>query len=629
MDFLNKTEIHYIIKEKNHIRKRIYRNLNSYQFLKIEESINILDFEGLNKFITETEESEILNDYKAHMQKAYAWYYIEEHYEAYKEYKKISEKALKDKEFVIYALSEFNRYYSGLLAKRRIYGKNKLLYNRIDKEIKKIDLNRILLKEPFQIKELEFLRAIYNWNFDNSKIDKLSNIKHKVDKDAETCYIGIDRDSTGIYQLQTYITKYMKFIKYNLLVVDKFMEVREVFYNYIDIILKSYVTPKICHDESESFFGVPSQNITIEKIDLFNLLVMIQYINNKDLEALFNKHAIEKLKVSEEDINLFITSIKNCITFIKNKNRYHTRVDINTIFTILSKIRLSKEQYDIINNLILGYMEMKQLDINNYKSINKFIYYQYMKYNNFELQSMESILGNTIETLKNANFIDTSQIAIINNITYFIKEKDKKHKYRCKGILGELEDSTNDKKYEILINLHSVLYSDDKRKVSTIIKNKLSEKEKFTKLHSDIYCEALMNDVIKPNLKFEGKLILFLEDLQQEKQEEKILKYWPDTLNETLEKIPNLILNGYIKDTKKFEKFLGINDKYDFLIKTKEFPVEKIKLNWLYDYNDNLLRRISEYENVKKYIKKEIEKLIIQDENIDNKLLKIYVKYFA
>lgn len=562
------------------------------------------------------------------MQKAYAWYYIEEYYEAYKEFKKISEKALKDKEFVIYALSEFNRYYLGLLTKRRIYGKNKLLYNRIDKEIKKIDLNRILLKEPFQIKELEFLRAIYNWNFDNSKMDKLSNIKHKVDKDAETCYIGIDRDSIGIYQLQTYITKYMKFIKYNLLVVDKFMEVREVFYNYIDIILKSYVTPKICHDESESFFVVPSQNITIERIDLFNLLVMIQYINNKDLGMLFNKHGIEELKVSEEDIDLFITSVKNCITFIKNKNRYQTRVDINTIFTILSKIRLSKEQYDIINNLILEYMKMKQLDINNYKSMNNFIYYQYVKYNNFELQSMESILENTIESLKNSSFIDASQIAIINNITNFIKEKDKKYKYKCKRILGELEDSQNEKKYEILIKLHAILYSDDKRKVSTIIKNKLSEKEKFTKLHCDIYYEALMNDVIKPNIKFEGKLFLFLDGLQQEKQEEKTLKYWPDTLNETLEKIPNLMLNGHIKDTKKFEKFLGINDKFDFLIKTKEFPVEKIKLNWLYDYNDNLLRRISEYKNAKKYIKNEIEKLIIQNENIDNKLLKIYVKYF-
>ena len=88
-------------------------------------------------------------------------------------------------------------------------------------------------------------------------------------------------------------------------------------------------------------------------------------------------------------------------------------------------------------------------------------------------------------------------------------------------------------------------------------------------------------------------------------------------------------MNDKIIDKEKFKEFFGISDEYDFLVNTKDFPVEKIKLEWLYDYNEKLLRRISKVPKIRKYIKEEIKKLIIKNENIDNKMIKIYAKYFA
>ena len=72
--------------------------------------MNFLNFYNLSKFILNQEDSEKKNDYKISLEKAYIMCYIGKYYDAYKIYKQISENALKNKEFYIYSISEFNRY---------------------------------------------------------------------------------------------------------------------------------------------------------------------------------------------------------------------------------------------------------------------------------------------------------------------------------------------------------------------------------------------------------------------------------------------------------------------------------------------------------------------------------------
>lgn len=106
---------------------------------------------------------------------------------SYKEYKKISEIALKNKEFAIYAISEFNRYYVGKIVKNYYYHE-KMISEKVEKEIQKIELDKILLQFPLEKEEQEFLKSILNWNFVDSKIHGMINIKQKIDKDENTCY---------------------------------------------------------------------------------------------------------------------------------------------------------------------------------------------------------------------------------------------------------------------------------------------------------------------------------------------------------------------------------------------------------------------------------------------------------
>ncbi len=60
-----------------------------------------------------------------------------------------------------------------------------------------------------------------------------------------------------------------------------------------------------------------------------------------------------------------------------------------------------------------------------------------------------------------------------------------------------------------------------------------------------------------------------------------------------------------------------------------KFPSDKFNIKWLYNYSDKLIKSVAKNENIKHKVREQIEKNILEEDNIDNKLLKIYVKYFC
>lgn len=88
-------------------------------------------------------------------------------------------------------------------------------------------------------------------------------------------------------------------------------------------------------------------------------------------------------------------------------------------------------------------------------------------------------------------------------------------------------------------------------------------------------------------------------------------------------------MNNYIIEKEKFGNFLGIKDDYDFLYNITGFPTNRFNVKWLYNYSDSLIKGISENKKLKTEIKSQIEKIILEEGKIDNKLLITYVKYFS
>lgn len=411
-----------------------------------------------------------------------------------------------------------------------------------------------------------------------------------------------------------------------MLTIDRYSEVKGVFYNYIDGIVKNYTVPKIYHNKEESLFGEASENIKIEELTLFDLTIILEYISTKELENIFQRYEIKKIKVKQEDVEQFIIVVKNCINFIGNKNRYYANIDINKIFLILTVIELNNEQYKDINKCIIEYANNNRLWINEYKYINKYIYYQNERFNNFELNTLVDILCKVIESTEKSEHIYNEQINIINNIAYYIRKNNKD--YKLKNITDKLIENLNNDMYSVLIDLYSILDANDKKTVNKLINTKLNEEE-FSKIHCEVYYEALMRKIIKPKIKYENKYFDLMKKKKEEKEKTNIIRSYPDILEELLGKTSNLILNNYIIEKEKFGNFLGIKDDYDFLYNINGFPTNRFNVKWLYNYSDSLIKGISENKKLKAEIKSQIEKIILEEGKIDNKLLITYVKYFS
>ena len=515
--FLNKSEIRFVIKQmrgKNKVRV-IYKSKKEYGFIQNEDALTFLNFDNLSKFILNQEDSEKKNDYKISLEKAYIMCYIGKYYDAYKIYKQISENALKNKEFYIYSISEFNRYYVGKIVRNCfIYGPT--ITEKVQKEIEKIELDKILLSYSFNSEEHEFIKSIISWNFINS--NKILNIKQKIDKDENTCYAWIAKDSTGIYQFQNYIERFWKFIRYNLLAIDSYREIQEVFYNYIDSILRSYTIPKVYLSEENSFFGEKSENIKVEELSVFDLKCIVEYLGCKELENIFQRYEINEIKVKENEIDEFILIIKNIINFLKiENNKYNFSFDINLIFLLLSVIKFNDQQYRTITQYILEYLNYKKLNTNEYKYLNKYLYYQKEYFNNFNLDLLVDILLNILGKISSLENIDDIIISTIHNIVCYIHEDDKKFKLNNGSLINLLFNNSSNDMYSVLIELYRILDVSEKHKIRNAIKNRLKS-NKYEVFECEIYYKSLMSKIIEPNSQYELKYCDFIQNKKKEKE---------------------------------------------------------------------------------------------------------------
>ncbi len=468
-----------------------------------------------------------------------------------------------------------------------------------------------------------YIKSIISWNFINS--NKILNIKQKIDKDENACYALIAKDSIGIYQFQNYIERFWKFIKYNLLAIDNYREIKEIFYNYIDSILRSYTIPKVYLSEENFFFEEKLENIKIEELSVFDLKCIIEYLGCKELENIFQRYEINEIKVKENEIDEFISIIKNIIDFLKTKNnKYNFSFDINLIFLLLSVIKFDNQQYRTITQYILEYLNCKRLNTNEYKYLNKYLYYQEEYFNNFNLDLLVDILLNILGKISNLENISDIIISTIHNIVCYIHEADKKFKLNNENLINSLFNNSNNDRYAVLIELYRILDVSERHKIRNAIKNKLNS-NKYELFECEIYYKSLMLKIIEPNSQYELK---YCDFIQNKKKESQVIKSYPDQAQMILEWTNNLILNNCILNKEIFKKFLGILDSFDFFFDINKFEASKFKLEWLNNFSESLIKEIAQNENIKLEVKKKIEVMVLKENKYDQKILEKYFKYF-
>lgn len=631
--FLEKSNISYIIKETENDQesKKIYeKNKKKDEQISAQYLVEKFDYVGIKNYIYTLDDKKISNNFNLKFEKAYCYYYIKDYYKSYQEYKNLSENSFNKKNMVIYALAEFNRYYIGRMISND-WTIGETIRKNVKEEIEKINLDRLIYNLPVEIPQLDILKRILMWNFVQDNLQEMDNLRNKIESDENTCFFGkTSKDYIGIFILQHNIEALWNFIKLNMLAIDNYKEIKKLFYNYIDSLLKNYSAPKIRKEKENSFLGMEGENIKVEEFRIFDVKVMLEYISLKELESLFLKHEIISIKINSREIEELIQIFKNIIE--SYENGYKTNEIINKILFVLSKIKLSLEEYKLVNEYILNYLKINKPNnfISN-KYINKYIYYQEKNYKMYDKDSLNNILVYLVNDIKRNNIedFDFEKEYIIDNVSHIINKYYKKHKINI-----EIEDIIEKSKKRgpienVLIDLYNISNKEEKNHIKDYIKSRL-ETNSFKTNEAKLYYEAVMKKIIFSNKKYEKNMQKLLDETIKEKESQKNAKTYPDYVEILLGYIINLILNNHIKDKELFKKYLGIKKDYDFLFNLEDNNVDAdIDIEWLNEFSEELIRKIAENDSLKMKIKEKMKEKLLNDKNIDKSLLDKFLKYFC
>ncbi len=632
-DFLFKLGIKYIV-YRTHTQKEklLYTNESAYEFLNesVRKNLETFNFIGSQNYIENSifqEETIDTQNIKVFFEKAYSLYYLKRYYESYLEFKSISDFCSQNKNYMQYVLSEFNRYYVG----RYViwdWKVNEEVRKKVKDEIDKINLEKIVYNLPLEVHQLKFLNDIISWSFIQNDLKDMVDIKKEIEKNERTVYMGgVRKQKIGIYKLQEKVRRLWEFTKFNLLVIDKYKEVNVIFYNYIDSLLRNYTIPKLIKTKEESFWGLDGENIKIEEITDFDLRVMLEYISLKELKSMFEKYDVEVLNIKEENVKKILEIFENCINYNKEKN-----INISTILLILSKTKLTNELFRQANNIIIKMLNKNsdiKYDNEVTRYINSYLFYQEKDFKNYDRETLEVILQKILQNICSMNIRDNEQHKhIVNNICASISIYDSKNEFCKDELLNELIYRTKVDKdvYIILIHLYKIVNSINKLKIKTLI-NEYLNVEKFDVKQALVYYEGVSNNIIEPTEKNEEMLITLTDDIINERKNSAVQTY-PDYSKVLLNESINLVLMEKVKNKELFKKYVEEEKDFNFLFNLEDYNGQEIKLEWLTEFTDKLLVRISKNKKIKKQIKKQVKEIYLSGENIDREILKIFMKYF-
>ncbi len=274
------------------------------------------------------------------MQKAYYYYKIGEFLLAYKCTKMVSIQTFRDRQYLFFFLSEFNRRQIGRRAIQSgffsVDDKYKKEIENIRFEIDTIDLDEIFIKIPSnERKKYVFLRDLLSYKLVYKYCNEVVGLQSEVEKEQDVVRLGSTTD-VPIYILEEKIRGIWEFFNFNYLFAEDNHEVRTLYLDYIKGVLISYTSRGTIKDE-DRIFPLLEKDYKVYKLDnisYFDLFIMVRYIEEKNLDKLLQRYGITKIEVIEEDKDSFVDLFSNLVNSLR-------------------EFKLPQSDYDTLSNMLL------------------------------------------------------------------------------------------------------------------------------------------------------------------------------------------------------------------------------------------------------------------------------------
>lgn len=591
------------------------------------------DFKGLRSWIKEN--YTFVDDNFKSIQKAFVLSHNKEYYNAYNTLKSLSKNTLKNKDYFIYMLSEFNRINVGRIIGGMLFvpGIPQDEIDAIRKEVKQIDLEEIFINLPKQVREsLSFLKKLMGFSLIHEMSSDILGYEKKIEKELDTLYGGFDsKDVQGeIHEVKNKVKDFWEFLNFNCLIVDHYTEVRSVYSTYVEYILKSYsnLLYKGNKEQFDTVFGIPGHFVGIERLDSFDFLMIVRYIKRKDVVEMLNKYNVKEIKVSVEELKNILKIFSNLIDSYSDFNWSDTRRDyLETLLYLLSLVKLNQEEMlYILRHIGILLTNQKNVCDSSIRGINKFVISQMV---DNTLDSL--IIGELEEVLEKLLIAVLLDKQITNDTTLYITLLDN---------IGAIIQNA-DETYVVskkISNLIQVIYKEENReviKVTSILKI-LPESEKHFFVNNllnsleknfsfNIYFTLIRTGLVLNNKELEDKLYMSLKEMIEDNKG--AAKISPNPLEIPLLETSDLFLKSEMIDENRFKEFKGIIKKYDLLIDINSFNYNDFELEWIEEFPEWIHKLIAKNEEGKECIKMKMKEHILND-NASKKFIDVFLKFY-
>ena len=604
----------------------------------------IFDYIALQKLLKKASNNFRENINVNIFQNAYILLKLNKIYDAYIALEEISNK-LKDKDNLLFVISEFNRKQIGRIINQYDYSSviqekyGEYEFKRVNNSIKQININ-YLIDNYLTEEEQKIIKKQLNR-------EKLSTYKNKIIKLND----DIDKKNIYIPGIREYHIDLFKEYVLNYIFMDQDNAYRELYYYAIKVNLLDLKNIKENNNQdtiiqNASFFERAKER-NLNYIDIY---LMIEYLTLNQLNEVFDIADINIIPITKIQ-NIFCAYenlIKSIIKF-NFHNNYKFKEYIRKFFIIFSKIEITKAEFINILELYMQFLEKYNIYFNDtdlYRYLMDFIIKQFNdldKRKNVDVLILEKLLLRIYEkTIVHIDerpfFIRNSLNRVVRNLSNIINFLDKKYTLPVENIIqnDDINYITN-----FYIPLYSLLNKNLKRQVRKLVIKHLN-----TDFNSELFYLASLNKIIRTNEQYENNLLdktitqiklyyKLKENPKTEIHSGKIWKILPEQekniADNSISIISDLINFDIIKNKQKYFGILKYTEfkstRYlAFVCDMQKFDYNQFEVSFLHFLTPAKTRELKKIINSSKSIKQIIKDKIMDKINIKNKYNDVYMK---
>lgn len=593
---------------------------------KLEEYVFNFDYKQLNDIMKNNLSKLSLNNPDLYMQQAYINTLLNDYYGAYGCLKNAARIYYKDKNYTWYFIAEFNRKYVG---KNCLFFQNDLKFSKEEKEELSREINTINIEQILDtIPDLgnnhnEFLNDLGGFKITYQLFYDMFSESININKQARTAY-SFFAGTTAFEKMRIVAQDYCNYETNNFIMLDRYNEIRSIYLLYLRSILSSFVAKEITNLNTNGETVEPP-NIKVNSLNRFDIYIMLRYLNQSDLEKLFNEYEIKTLTINDDALK-YIQNITDSIFLAKNyiNNGYSYYEIFWTYLELLSHIEIDAN----LVVKVLKYLceERNIMDFKTYNTcINRFI----VSINKEEYKSNQDIpkyaneiLNNVIEYLIKKSSSKSFFTTLIGNLLYICKKYERAY--------------DNSRKISKLIDACGIANYVDFYK-SFGIKSQRQFKKWFDSWEPNdnadgycLYCKSVLSEIIKTNKEIEKRALNWVE-LNSHKEKESAVSFFPSPNNSynVIVGLVNLYLNNKIVDIKRLKVITNMygDNMSNWLSNMDDFDYSFFECDWLTLCGKDLLYKIADDETARNNILKAYKKQY-DNKKVSTTANDIIVKYF-